>query len=147
MQPTDVKTIYASGTAYSVTNSAAALDFGTTDPSMTLDNGTWLLFARVNAKYTGTTYAANQTLTVKLRRTNNTASDITGGTTTTTMEIITTTTGHIGVIQLPPVLYTTVNTSGSANNDVITIFGVVSATTGAGTVDIDEASIIALRLF
>ena len=49
MQATDVRSVYASGTAYSVTNSSAAVDFGTTDPSLTLTlPGTYLLFARVD---------------------------------------------------------------------------------------------------
>jgi len=143
MQPSDVRQVYASGTAYTLTNSSAAVDFGTTDPSLTLAQpGTYLIFSRANLKYTGATFAASRTVTLKLRRTNNTAGDLSNASTTFLTDIITTLTYTAGVVQLPPVLYTTSNDS-----DVISLFGDVSAAPSAGSLDITAAEIIAIRLF
>lgn len=136
-------TVYASGTAYSMTASDAAIDFGTTDPSLTLDKaGTYLLIGRAFLKYNAATYAGSQTATVKLRRTNNTAADVTSATTTVTLRIITTITDSVGVISIPAVIYTTSN-----SDDVISAYGSLSATPSAGSVDVSEASIVAIRLY
>lgn len=135
-------TVTASGTAYTMTAIDALLDFGTTDPSITLATaGTYLLFGRANLKYNGATYAANQTATTHLRRTNNTAADVTNATTTATLRIITTITDTVGMETIPPTIYTTANT-----NDIIQVFGSVSATPSAGSVQAVEASITALLL-
>lgn len=134
--------VYAAGTAYSLTNTAAAVDMGTTDPSLTITrSGTWLIFGRARLKYNAATFAANQTATVKLRRTNNTAADVTGATTTATLRIITTITDGAAECVIPPVLYTTSNT-----DDAIAIFGNLSAAPGAGSVDVTEAEIVAIKV-
>lgn len=138
----NVKT-YAAGTAYSLTAVSAALDFGTTDPSVVINKaGTYLLFGRVNLKYTAATFAASRTATLKLRRTNNTAADLTNGSMTALTDIITTLTYTMGVFNLPPVVYTTTNT-----DDAITIFGDVSVVPTAGSLDAVEASVVAVRLY
>lgn len=137
------KTVYAAGTAYSLTATPAALTFGTTSPSLTLDKaGTYLLLARVNVKYVAATFAAARTVTLKLRRTNNTAADLTNGTLVATTDIITTLTYTFGVFDLPRILYTTTNT-----DDAITIFGDVSAIPSAGSLDAIAAEIVAVRLY
>lgn len=134
--------VYAVGTGYSLTNTAAALDFGTTDPSLTLSApGTYLILARAKIDYTGATFAAVRTITLKLRRTNNTAADLTSGSTTFLTQIITTLTFTAGVVSLPPVIYTTTNA-----NDAITIFGDVDTVPTAGSADISAAEIVAIRL-
>lgn len=136
-------TVYAAGTAYSLTATPAALDFGTTDPTKVIDvAGTYLIFSRAYLKYNAATYAGTQTATIKLRRTNNTAGDLTNATTTATLRIITTITDTVGIMELPPVLYTTANI-----DDSISIFGSVSAVPAAGSVDVTEASIVAIRLY
>lgn len=143
IQSDDVLSVYAAGTAYSLTNVSAALDFGTTDPALTITKpGTWLLMGRVYLKYNAATYAGNQTVTLKLRRTNNTAADVTNATHTATLRIITTITDSIGILPLPPVIYSTSNV-----DDAISIFGALSAAPAAGSVDATEASIIAIRLY
>lgn len=143
MQASDVRQVYASGTAYSLTNTSTALDFGTTDPSVTLAQpGTYIIFSRANLKYTGATFAASRTVTLKLSRTNNDAADVTNATATFLTDIITTLTYTAGIIQLPPVLYTTSNDS-----DIITIKGDVSVVPSAGSLDVIAAEIIAIRLF
>lgn len=139
----DIITAYAAGTAYSLTNSAALLDFGTTDPTLTLNKaGTYMLIGRAYLKYNAATYAGTQTVTIKLRRTNNTAADVTNATTTATMRIITTITDSVGIMEIPVVIYSTALTS-----DIIQVFGSVSAAPAAGSVDATEASIVAIRLY
>jgi len=135
--------VYAAGTAYAMTNADAALDFGTTDPNVTVDKaGTYLVMGRVYLKYNAATYAGSQTATVKIRRTNNTAADLTGATTTANLRIITTITDTVGIMSIPPVIYTTVNA-----NDVLAIYGSLSAAPSAGSVDATEASIVIVRLY
>lgn len=135
--------VYAAGTAYSLTSSAAALDFGTTDPALTIDKpGTYLIFGRASLKYNAATFAANQSATIKLRRTNNTAADLTNGSTTATLRVITTITDSVGVLSLAPVIYSTTN-----SDDAIALYGSLSATPSAGSVDATEASIVVIKLF
>lgn len=121
---------YGAGTAYAFTNTAAAIDLGTTDPSITITTaGTWKITACVQVTYTGATVVA-ETATLKLRRTNNTAADLTSSSITLDLPAATTLTYTYGIVQLPAVYYTTVNA-----NDVVTIFANVSAGLGAGTID------------
>jgi hypothetical protein len=134
-------TVYAAGTAYSLTATPAALTFGTTSPSLTLNAaGTYLLLARSRMAYNAATFAAVRTTTLKLRRTNNTAADLTNGSVTATTGIITLLT-YTFIDQFWPVVYTTTNA-----NDVISLFGSIDVLPGAGTLDVAEASIVAIRL-
>lgn len=131
------------GTAYALTATSAAVDLGTTDPVVTLNKaGTYLLIGRANLQYAGATFAANRTVTLKLRRTNNTAADVTGATTALGTNVTTTVTGTLGTVVIPAVLYTTANT-----DDAITIFGDVSVIPTAGALNVTEASIMAIRLY
>lgn len=142
IRPT-LTTAYLSGTAYSLTNTAAAVTGGTTSPSITLGAaGTYRIDGYVNLKYSAATFAANQTVTLKFRRTNNTAADLTSGSTTATTRIITTTTDEMGNIKLPTISYTTTNT-----NDVVTIFASVGTAPSAGSLQIDNACIAAQLLY
>lgn len=134
---------FGTGTAYQFTNTAALLNFGTTDPSLTITSaGVWLLLATVRVDYTAATFAAVRTGTLKLRRTNNTAADLANGSRSFLTDIITTLTYTLGVISLPPVIYTTTNA-----NDVIEIFGDVSVVPSAGSLDAVQGEIIAIKLF
>lgn len=134
--------INAVGTAYSLTTTPTALTFGTTSPALTINKaGTYLLLGRVNVKYNGATFAASRVVTLKLRRTNNTAADLTNGTMTAATDIVTTKTFTFGTFELPPIVYTTANLT-----DAITIFGDVAVAPTAGSLDTVEASIVAIRL-
>lgn len=135
---------YGTGTVYTLTNTAAAVAFGTTSPSVTLDKaGTYLIQGRIQMAYTGATVVA-ETATVKLRRTNNTAADLTSGSTVVDLPVATTLTYTYGTVQIPPVIYTTTNT-----NDIVTIFANVSATLGAGTItaEVGGTNITAIRMY
>ena len=133
--------VFAVGTAYSMTDTPAALDFGTTDPSVTITGaGTYLLIARAQTRFNSATFAASRTITLKLRRTNNTAADLTNGAVTQITGVVTTLTAG-GMDLTWAALYTTANT-----DDAVTIFGDVSVVPTAGSMDVAEASIIAIRL-
>lgn len=140
---TDTLTVYATGTAYTFTGSSAALDFGTTDPSLTITKpGTYLIIARVNVENNAATFASNRTVTLKLRRTNNTAADLTNGSTAYGTGVITTLSSVSQIAALPRVIYTTTN-----SNDAITVFGDVSVLPSAGSLQATECEIIAIRLY
>jgi hypothetical protein len=135
-------TAYGAGTAYSLTNAAAAIDFGTTDPSIVLAQaGTYLIFAQVHLAYAGATVVA-ETASVKVRRTNNTAADL-SAVVVIDLPVATTLTNSYGIVTIPPFTYTT-----TATDDAVTLFGQVSATLGAGTIDATAigTSIVAYRI-
>ena len=134
---------YGVGTAYSLTNSAAAIDLGTTDPVVVLDKvGTYLISGQVNLAYTGAT-VATETATIKVRRTNNTAADL-SAVVVLDLPVSTVLTHTYGIFQIPPFLYTT-----AATDDSITLFANVSAALGAGTIDATAigTSLVAVRLY
>jgi hypothetical protein len=135
--------VYAAGTAHQLTNTSELLNFGTTDPSLTITSaGVWLILARVRIDYTGSTFLAVRTGTLKLRRTNNTAADIANSSCQFLTDIITTLTYTLDVIDLPPIIYTTTNA-----NDIIEIWGDISVVPTAGSIDASEASIVAIKLY
>lgn len=134
-------TSFAAGTAYTLTNTPAAITFGTTSPSITINSpGTYLLIARSKLIYNAATFAANQTATSKLRRTNNTAGDLTNGSAVVTTSIIT----LITALCSDQTWFTTYTTTNS--NDIISLFADVTTIPGAGSLQCAEASIIAIRL-
>ena len=134
---------YTAGTVYTLTATSALIDFSTTDPSVVLDQaGTYLILSGANSKLNAATFAATQTITCKLRRTNNTAADITNGVETVTLPIVTTNTNHAGTFNMPPVIYTTANT-----DDIIQMWSLVSTLPSAGSVSIQFAYIVAIRLY
>lgn len=135
--------VYASGTAANLANTtSAALSFGTTSPTVTIANaGTYEISSIVHIKYAAATIT-NQTLTMKLRRTNNTATDLTNSSTAAyLLPIATAATVEVGYIPLPTVIYT------ATAGDIVSMFGVLSAAEGAGHVTAVEASIVAIRLY
>ena len=139
----DTYAAYAAGSAYTLTATSAAIDFGTTDPSITLAKaGTYLLLASATVQLVGASFAANQAVTIKARRTNNTAADVTNAVAALGTGVRTTITEGLGVIQLPAVLYTT-----TAITDVVTLFGDVAVVPGVGSIQVTAASILAVRLY
>lgn len=134
---------YGAGTAYAFTNTAAAIDFGTTDPSITLSNaGTYTIYAQVHLAYAAATVVA-ETASITVRRTNNTAADL-GQTVVIDLPTSTALTHSYGTVTLPPFSVTTANT-----NDILTMNANVSATLGAGTINATAVgtSIVAIRRY
>lgn len=86
----------AAGTAYTLTNTQALITMGTTSPTISLPfAGRWLVEGQADIQNNGATFAANRTLTVKLRDTTNSA-DLTGGSSALFSGIITTLTSQFG---------------------------------------------------
>lgn len=136
------RTAYGAGTAYGLTNAMAAIDFGTTDPAITLTAvGTYVLFGQVLLAYNGATVVA-ETASVKIRRTNNTAADL-SAVVLIDLPVATTLTHSYGIVTIPPVVYTT-----AAVNDALALYGQVSATLGAGSIDATAVgtSLVAMRI-
>lgn len=134
---------YGAGTAYSLTNTAAAIDFGTTDPIKTLTQaGTYTIYAQVHLAYAGATVVA-ETATLTVRRTNDTAADL-GQTIVIDLPASTTLTNSYGIVTLPPFEYTTAVTT-----NILTINANVSAALGAGTINAvaGGTSIVAIRRY
>ena len=133
---------YGVGTAYVFTNTAAAINFGTTDPDIVITAaGTYVLYGQVLLAYNAATVVA-ETASVKIRRTNNTAADV-GQVVVIDLPVSTTLTNSFGIVALPPVVYTTANT-----DDALALFGNVSAALGAGSIDATAvgSSLVALRI-
>ncbi len=134
---------YGAGTAYTFTNTAAAVDLGTTDPVVVLDKaGTYLVFGQIHVAYAAATVVA-ETATIKVRRTNNTPADL-SAVVVIDLPVATTLTNSYGLEQIPPFIYTT-----AATNDSITLFANVSATLGAGSIQATAigTSLVAIRMY
>jgi uncharacterized protein YjiK len=130
-QITTVST-YGAGTAYAVTAISTAVDLGTTDPVVVIPApGTYKLKGQVVLNYSGATFAANQAVTVKLRRTNNTAADVIDSSVIVTTGVVTTVTGNFAIVSIPEVNYSTLNST-----DSITIFAGVAVVPSAGALQV-----------
>ena len=133
---------YGTGTAYTLTATPAKVTFGTTSPSITIDKaGTYLLEGLANVKLVGATFAASRTVTIKVRRTNNTAADITNTPATMSTAITTTVTAGLGQIATYSVLYT------ATAGDVIELWGSIDVVPTAGSIQVIEGSLVAMRLY
>lgn len=135
---------YAIGTPYVLTNTSAAVTLGTTSPSITIPYaGTWEVSAGVNLGYSGAT-TISESVALKIRRTNNTATDLTGTNTVLQPPPVTGATYTYNIFPLPSMTYTT-----AFANDVLSIFGNVSATLAAGGITVRPSGtwITAKRLF
>lgn len=136
--------VKAAGTVATLvtTGTSTLLDFGTTDPTLVIAaKGTFLLNAQIVLDLVGTT-VTTQTAAFKLRRTNNTAGDVTGATLAIDLPAMTTLTHTLGVWNLPPTIYTTTNA-----DDSIDLMGAINASLGAGSITATGASITATRLY
>lgn len=134
--------VYGVGTAYQLTNTSAAIVMGTTSPVLPLTiAGTYALYALVTLRMNGATFAANRTVTLKVRRTNNTAADVTNASITLDTGIVTTVTQTFARVLLPLVGYTTANM-----NDSLTIFADVNTVPSAGSLDVSACSLVAVKV-
>lgn len=143
---TNYYTSYSAGTGYNITTTPAKIDFtggGSVDPSITLGAaGTYVITSNVRIDYNGLTNVAANTVTVKLRRINNTAADLadaTGGFTVPPVTLLTSTGGDCDV---NTVIYTTAN-----NNDVIELWASRSASISVGNIVAGNAWIVAHRIY
>lgn len=139
LQAPNTESIAGAGTAYALTDTAAAVDLGTTDPVIVLGvAGTYLIIGTIQLDYAGATVVA-ETATVKLRRTNNTPADI-GTPVVLDLPVATTLTNTYKVVPIVAIV-TTANI-----NDSITLFANVSVALGAGAINASAATIHAIKL-
>lgn len=138
-------TVYGAGTSYVVTATLAQITLGTTSPITVLTlAGTYLIFYRIKLDYQGKTFAANHVFTLELEKINN------GGparlTTASQASIITpviTTQTYSVIIMGAAVAYTT-----AVNTDQIGLYaGLDVLPVEAGTVEISECEIVALKIY
>lgn len=124
------------GTAYTTTSSYASIVGGTTSPTLTIAaSGDGYLSFSVASAFVGATFAGVQSISIKLRRTNNTAADI-GFPQAQPLPVITALTGagpSMNIVKFP---YT------ATAGDVITIQAILSASPGAGSVTITGSNIV-----
>ena len=134
-------TVYGSGTAYTLTNTPALVNLGTTPLSLTLPSaGTYLIFAAARYDYVGTTYAANHTLTQKLRDTT-AAADVANSSAAIEMAVITTLSYTIDTLSAPAVTYV------AAGANTIQLWASFDVAPGAGSIQAISGYIMAIKLF
>lgn len=134
-----VYNVTASGTAYTLTTSTVQVDFGTTDPIITITQpGTYVMKAVIQVDAVAATVGTTQNLDIRMRRTNNTAADV--DQMIIDLQPLTAQTVTVGTWTMEQV-YTTLN-----NNDVIGIFGGLSAALGAGSMQVKKAILIATKV-
>jgi hypothetical protein len=134
-------TSYFSGAVYTVTNSSAEVKLnGNSQPVIIDVAGKYLLRAWVKIDLSGATFAATRTLTIKLRRLNNTAADVANAVLTFTVPITTTLSETLAFIDLPGVQYT-----GTAT-DQIAMFADINIVPSAGSIVISAGGITAMRI-
>lgn len=128
--------------SYTVTATSAGVTYAFPDSAFINLNavGTYALGGMVKVDLVGATFAANQTITVKLRQTSGTPADVPQAISTFTVPVVTTATQTLGFIPIPTVIFS------SAGNETIQIFVDVSVLPSAGSVKITQSSILAIRL-
>lgn len=136
-----VVSILGAGSVYTLTATPAAVTLGTTSPAITLNGkGTYLMVGTAQVNLVGATFASSRVVTLKLRRTNNTAADVTGGAQALPTGITTTVTAPLQTVPILGVYTTTVET------DIISLFGDVSVLPSAGSITVDSAKLVAVRI-
>ena len=131
---------FGAGTAYQLTTTPGAVTLGTTSPAMTISQaGSWALFYFARVDFVGATYSAVKEATFKLRRTNNTAADVTNSAHTFIMPIVTTVDHTAGLLTIGPIPYVTANA-----DDAIALYGSIEADPDAGEIDVTDAYVAAL---
>lgn len=132
----------ATGTVYALTSTSSQVAFGTTSAVFTLPStGKWAVFASVQTAYSAATFAGLQTETFKIRRTNNTAADVTDSVRSQPLAVVTTITEAGPCITIGPIYYN--GTSG----DILQVFGAVSATPAAGAMNVTDCSITGMPVY
>lgn len=132
---------YSAGTIYSLTTTSQKMTFGTTSPSITLpSSGTYIIYSNLTIGYSGLTNAAINTCNFKLRRTNNTATDLSNTNSSFDVPIVTLLTTTAGDADINTIIYTT-NTSG----DVIEMWGNRTGGITLGSINVNQAYILAVK--
>lgn len=134
----------SAGTAYTLTASSAPLAFGTTQAEITITlPGTYLLLSNLTIAGNGLTVALPSSVSASLRRQNNTPADLVGAQGIFGLQAAqTTATTVYSTVELPPDIYTTLN-----SDDVININANRSGSVpSAGSYEVTSARIVAVKL-
>lgn len=132
----------ATGTVYTLTTTFANVDFGTTDPIVTLANaGTYSIYVDVQTSLVTAT-TTTQSVSYKLRRTNNTPADLTGSQFGDPLPVATVGSPLGPSTHIGPIKYTTATTT-----DAISVQGAISGALGAGTATVSACTITAIRAY
>ena len=120
--PPTPQSVYGSGAVYELTATPAQLAVGASPPTMAFaGSGTFLVWSGASIKFLSATWAANHTMDLHIRRTNNTPTDLAPAMTITT-PIVTTATQQFGsLFSLPPLIYP------ATAGDVLELWGSLSA--------------------
>lgn len=103
--------------------------------------GHYLLFASARFDYVGATFAATKKVIVKLRETTIGPADVTGAVVNLQTAVVTTVTNTFAAIALPAVDYT------ASAGATIEMYASVETNPGAGSLEVIEASILAIPIF
>lgn len=131
---------HSSGSAYSLGITSGEYSFGGTSPSITLDPAwsKWRITLTQTLKFNNATYSPSVTVTTKLRRTNNTATDVTNSTRTLDTGVRSSVTETW--LTLTTVVDYTVTATGG---DIIKPYGHLGGSTPNG-VQVTECSLVAV---
>lgn len=135
-------TAYITGPpSYTLTNAVANVVLSANAAITITQPGRYMLRCVMKVNLSGATFAANETLTFKLRRTNNTAADLANSTETWILPITTIESFTLGLLVLPEVIYDTLN-----SNDVIQIQAGLTTAPSAGQAQVVTVNLIAIRI-
>lgn len=136
----ELLSVYASGTAYTLTTTNRLADFGTIDPSIPVTvTGFYRVHASANLKYNGATFAAPATVTLSIRNPN--GNQVANSTRTLTTITTVTNISTFASVTLPLVGYN----AGSVTNS-LQLWAFIDTLPSVGTVDMVEASISIERI-
>lgn len=132
---------HGTGAVYEITTSISEIIHDTTNSAVELAQaGTYAIQGHCRITYNATTYAAPTNITLKLRRTNNTAGDLPNGAGSLGVVVLTTYTGSLHMLT-PKVLFTTANA-----DDRIAMFIGVTTGPSAGNMVVSDDHIFAERI-
>lgn len=139
----DKYSAYSAGTVYSITTTSQKIDFGTTDPVITITNaGTYTITINVQLGYNLATVLTSRNITIKVRRTNNTAADVSPQNASFQVPLIgTALTGTAGDCDVASFDYT------ASAGDVLELWISIDAGISTGSVQVTSASIKANRIY
>lgn len=109
--------------------------------TITLAAKTYLLMATFRLDFSAATFAANETIALKLRETTNGPADIANAVVNLEVPTVTAETGTFIEGAFPPVAYA------AAAGDTIEMFGSIANTPYSGSLEVIELSIVAIPLF
>lgn len=134
----------SAGTNYTLTNATAPFVFGTTQTAITLTSpGTYLLLSQATIETSAIVNAAAVAVRYSLNRTNNTPAQIISDVNMQGIDINGAAYTSIqGPQNLPPLIYTTLN-----SNDNINMYGYYVGVISSGNIQISKASIVAVKLY